>query len=189
MITSSFQRALRKSISFYRQWERTASSDGITRKLSMPPACFTFHFLFHLLVINHSTSVQLHLEMTKETKGQGLEKEMATHSSILAWRIPWTEEPGGLLFVGSQRAGHNWVTKPHMHAVYRENGHKASSWMFPGWKQKGVRNEAENYNIIVLESQETAQLLGVLKLSWMQQRNEDWKCCHRAAPGPPESSH
>ena len=32
-----------------------------------------------------------------------LEKEMATHSSILAWRIPWTEEPGGLQFTGSQR--------------------------------------------------------------------------------------
>ena len=32
-----------------------------------------------------------------------LEKEMATHSSILAWRIPWTEEPGGLQFMGSQR--------------------------------------------------------------------------------------
>ena len=36
-----------------------------------------------------------------------LEKEMATHSSILAWRIPWTEELGGLLSLGSQRAGHN----------------------------------------------------------------------------------
>ena len=34
-----------------------------------------------------------------------LEKEMATHSSILAWRIAWTEEPGGLLFMGSQRVG------------------------------------------------------------------------------------
>ena len=32
-----------------------------------------------------------------------LEKEMATYSSILAWRIPWTEEPGGLQFMGSQR--------------------------------------------------------------------------------------
>ena len=32
---------------------------------------------------------------------------MATHSSILAWRIPWTEEPGGLQSVGSQRLGHN----------------------------------------------------------------------------------
>jgi len=34
---------------------------------------------------------------------------MATHSSILAWEIPWTEEPGGLQFMGLQRAGHNWV--------------------------------------------------------------------------------
>ena len=36
-----------------------------------------------------------------------LEKEMATHSSILAWRILWTEEPGGLQSTGSQRVGHN----------------------------------------------------------------------------------
>ena len=36
-----------------------------------------------------------------------LDKEMATHSSILAWRIPWTEEPRRLQYVGSQRVGHN----------------------------------------------------------------------------------
>ena len=36
-----------------------------------------------------------------------LEEGMATHSSILAWRIPWTEEPGGLQFIGSQRVRHN----------------------------------------------------------------------------------
>ena len=36
-----------------------------------------------------------------------LEKGMATHSSILAWRIRWTEEPGGLRSMGSQRAGHD----------------------------------------------------------------------------------
>ena len=39
-----------------------------------------------------------------------LEKEMATHSSILAWRIPWMEEPGGLKSTGSQRVGHDWAT-------------------------------------------------------------------------------
>ena len=38
------------------------------------------------------------------------EKEMAAHSSILAWRIPWTEEPGGLQSTGSQRVGHDSVT-------------------------------------------------------------------------------
>ena len=36
-----------------------------------------------------------------------LEKEMATHSSILVWEIPWTEEPDGLQFMESQRVGHN----------------------------------------------------------------------------------
>ena len=35
---------------------------------------------------------------------------MATHSSILAWRIPWREEPGGLQSMGLQRVGHDWVT-------------------------------------------------------------------------------
>ena len=42
-----------------------------------------------------------------------LEKEMAAHSSILAWKIPWTEEPGGLQSTGSQRVGHNLATKQH----------------------------------------------------------------------------
>ena len=40
-----------------------------------------------------------------------LGEEMATHSRILAWRIPWTEEAGGLQAMGSQRVGHDWVTK------------------------------------------------------------------------------
>ena len=40
-----------------------------------------------------------------------LEKKMATHFSILAWEIPWTEEPGGLQSMRWQRVGHNLVTK------------------------------------------------------------------------------
>ena len=40
-----------------------------------------------------------------------LAEEMATHSSILTWRIPWTEEPGRLQSMGSQRVRHNWATK------------------------------------------------------------------------------
>ena len=44
-----------------------------------------------------------------------LEKEMATHRSLLAWRIPWTEEPGRLQSVGSQRAGHDLATKQQRH--------------------------------------------------------------------------
>ena len=39
------------------------------------------------------------------------EESMATHSSILAWRIPWAEEPGGLQSMGPKRVRHNWATK------------------------------------------------------------------------------
>ena len=39
-----------------------------------------------------------------------LEESMATHSSVLAWRILWTEEPGGLWSMGSQRVRHDWAT-------------------------------------------------------------------------------
>ena len=42
-----------------------------------------------------------------QTHDTTLEEGMATHSSILAWRIPWMEEPGGLRSMGSQRVGHN----------------------------------------------------------------------------------
>ena len=42
--------------------------------------------------------------------GDPLEKGIATLSSILAWRVPWTEEPGRLQSMGSQRVGHDWVT-------------------------------------------------------------------------------
>ena len=44
-----------------------------------------------------------------------LEKEMEPHSSIFAWKIPWTEESGGLQFMGSQRVGHSWTTNTQMH--------------------------------------------------------------------------
>ena len=40
-----------------------------------------------------------------------LGEEMATHSSVLAWDIPWTQEPGGLQAMGSQRVGHDLATK------------------------------------------------------------------------------
>ena len=52
-------------------------------------------------------------EMRVQSLGQEdpLEKGMATHSSILAWRIPWAEKPGGLQSVGSQRVRHDLATK------------------------------------------------------------------------------
>ena len=49
-----------------------------------------------------------------------LEKETATHFSILAWEIPWTVEPGSLQSKGLQKVGHDWVTK-QTHMEYRKN--------------------------------------------------------------------
>ena len=71
-----------------------------------------------------------------------LEKEMATHSSILAWRIPWIEEPGGLQSMGSQRVGHNWTTSlslslSHCSGLYDENVSQphlhTSMWFLLAW--------------------------------------------------------
>ena len=55
-----------------------------------------------------------------------LEKELAAHSSILARKIPWTEEPGGLQSMGHKRVGHDLVTKQQQQHVYLQLGHRAN---------------------------------------------------------------
>ena len=77
-----------------------------------------FQFLFLLKLSSNKIASLVaqrlkHLPLMRETWVQSLgqedplEKEMATHSSILAWRIPWMEEPGGLQSMGSQRVRHD----------------------------------------------------------------------------------
>ena len=72
-----------------------------------------------------------------------LEKEMATHSSTLAWKILWTEKPGRLQSMGSQRIGHNWATSlTHSLSAFRDRVcpglHKNAWYMVPF--QKGRSN-------------------------------------------------
>jgi len=55
------------------------------------------------------------MQETQEAWIQSLGRE-ATHSSILAWRIPWTEDPEGLQSIGSQRVGHDWSDGAHTHS-------------------------------------------------------------------------
>ena len=59
------------------------------------------------LYIFTTTSLSIHLSMDIWVASMFLEKEMATHYSILAWRIPWMEEPGKLQSTGLQRVGHD----------------------------------------------------------------------------------
>ena len=51
-----------------------------------------------------------------------LEKEIATHSGTLAWKIPWMEKPGRLQSTGLQRVGHNWVTSPSFLLSFKFTG-------------------------------------------------------------------
>ena len=69
---------------------------------------------------------------------------MAPHSSTLAWKIPWTEEPGGLQSMGSRRVGHDWVTSIslftfHFHALEKEMATHSSvpAWRIPGMGEPG----------------------------------------------------
>ena len=78
-------------------------------------ACFKEHKNSHPLNFINNSEQYIKLKTWVWSLGQedSLEKGMATHSSVLAWRIPWTEEPGGLQPMGSYRAGHDWVTFTH----------------------------------------------------------------------------
>ena len=66
-----------------------------------------------------------------------MKKEMATHSSTLAWRIPWTEDPGGLLSMGLHRVGHDWSDLSCMHALEKEMATYSSilAWRIPATEE------------------------------------------------------
>ena len=57
--------------------------------------------------IGKNTAIMQETKVLSLGQEDPLEKEVSTHSSILAWRIPWTEEPGGLQCIGLQRVGHD----------------------------------------------------------------------------------
>ena len=78
--------------------------------------CLTFLPNFSIIINNHNVNIfnrivvkesACNVEQLSSIPGLGrfLKEDMATHSSILAWRIPWTEEPGGLHSMGSQIVG------------------------------------------------------------------------------------
>ena len=72
-----------------------------------------------------------------------LEKEMATHSSVLAWRIPGTREPGGLPSMGSHRVGHNWSD------LAAKNRTRLSDWTELNW-EKGHYLHSNHLNLFQL---------------------------------------
>ena len=69
---------------------------------------------------------------------------METHSHILAWEIPWTEEPGGLQSMGWQRVRHNWVTNTHTPLQIVTEQYKVFNDMFQNCKDDEQRKRIEN---------------------------------------------
>ena len=59
---------------------------------------------------------------------------MATHSSVFAWRTPWTEEPGGLESIGPQRVGHNGSDLAHMYKTIRQPQRRTREGLVAGRK-------------------------------------------------------
>ena len=84
------------------------------------------HFLKKIKLLLHEdrcSGVRSWDLLTRHLGKGGLEKEMATHCSILAWRVPWTEEPGGLQSMGLQRDGRDWATN-----TTRGEGDDGAGW-------------------------------------------------------------
>ena len=94
------------------------------------------HWSFQPLVAQTVRNLPVIQETQVWSLGQEdpLEKEMATHYSIIAWRIPWTEEPGGLQSTGLQRIGRNWASE-HAHTLVLFNPACSLSFLSlnPAW--------------------------------------------------------
>ena len=84
-----------------------------------------------------------------------LAKEMATHSSILAWRIPWRKEPGRLQSTGSQRVGHDWATSLSLSLSLRKDQtcvSCAGRWILNPWTTREVLEKSFQYLRLTLLS-------------------------------------
>ena len=92
------------------------SKEWESLSLSLPDLLLTYYFLLMLKKTSLVAQTVKHLPTMQKNQVQSLgwedllEREMATLSSILAWKIPWIEEPGRLQSMGLQRVGHDWAT-------------------------------------------------------------------------------
>ena len=122
-----------------------------------------------------------------------LEKEMATHSSIPAWRIPWMEEPGGLQSTGSQRVRHDWVISLSFSFTRYQSNAKNSPiqvstvhelWTFrcSSWILKRQRNQRSNWQHLLDHGKSKRvpeNLYWLCKILWLCGSQQTGKCFKR----------
>ena len=101
-----------------------------------------------------------------------LEKEMATHSSVLAWRIPGTGEPGGLLSMGSHRVGHDWSDLAAAAAVFLEKAMATHSstlvWRIPRTEPGGL----QSMGLLRVGHDWAASLFTLPQKSWWKKKKQ-----------------
>ena len=114
-----------------------------------------------------------------------LEEEMATHSSILAWRIPWTEEPGGLQSMGSQRVGHNWATFTHGYLCGfpggsggKESACNVETQVWPLGQEDPLKKEMATHSTILAWRIPWTENPGRLQSIGLQRVGNDWVTEH-----------
>ena len=90
-------------------WVKRETQDSVSRLLFHSPLILSTN-VCRVPHARHSAGSWIYPQEIHTSLKTVLEKEMATHSSILSWRISWAEEPGGLQSMGSQRVGHDWAT-------------------------------------------------------------------------------
>ena len=109
-------------------------------------------------VTNNPSAMQETQDMRVQPLGQEdpLEEGMATHSSILSWRIPWTEEPSRLQSIGLQRAGHNWsnLASSEVRVGFFLGGSQSWQLLLPGIETQG------HFRVMALSA-------AVSELAWM----------------------
>ena len=111
-----------------------------------------------------------------------LEEGIATHSSILAWRISWNKEPCGLQSIGLQRVRHNWISLAGTHSVKWCRKHSFSYFHKDFWVglSRGWLG-----NVWFYPSRQENQPPSYLGLSWAQVAHRTWRPCSPSTVGTP----
>ena len=126
----------------------------------MCPATIFFLHLAHSAFLGDSDSKQSACNAGDPGLNLGwkdpLEKRMATHSSIPTWKIPWTEEPGGLQCMGSQRSRHNWATNTLRDGqvyLFSRGGIKGKAWVSSTFRSQCLESAgSQNFSQPLLSS-------------------------------------